>query len=113
MVEIFSRGRDPEVEGDDITVVVAVGKKQTRWRMRHCASRLCNNNAHHKRNMEGCSFILLFVCHLSRMPEFVVIVGEEVSQCLYYHYLKWVQRHCNGKLILICIVLSVTVPAND
>ena len=30
MLEIFSRGRDPEVEGDDITVVVAaIGKKQT------------------------------------------------------------------------------------
>jgi len=35
MLKIFSWYRDPEVEGDDITVVVAaVGKKQTtRWRM--------------------------------------------------------------------------------
>jgi len=35
MLEIFSRGHDPEVEGDDITVVVAAGgkKQTTRWRM--------------------------------------------------------------------------------
>ena len=28
MVENFSRGHDPEVEGDNITVVATVGKKQ-------------------------------------------------------------------------------------
>jgi len=50
--------------------------------MRRCASRLCHNHAHHKRNVEGCSFILLFVRHLSQMPEFVVVVGggEEVNR---------------------------------
>ena len=70
MLEIFSRGRDPEVNGDNITVVVAaVRKKETmRLRMRRCASRLCHNHAHHKRNVEGRSFILLFVRHISRMP---------------------------------------------
>ena len=79
MLKIFS----PEVKGDDITVgVAAAGKKQTtRWRMRRCASRLCNNHAHHKRNVEGRSFILLFVRHLSRMPVFVVVGGgEEVNR---------------------------------
>ena len=59
MLEIFSRHRQPEVEGDDITVVVAaVRKKQTtRWRMRRCASRLCHNQL--ITNAEGRSFILL------------------------------------------------------
>jgi len=82
MLEIFSQGRDAEVEGDDISVVVAaVGKKETtRWRMRRCASCLCSNHAHHKRNVEGRSSILLFVRHLSRMPEFVVVGGEEVNR---------------------------------
>ena len=55
--------------------------------MRRCALRLCTNHAHHKRNVEGRSFILLFFRHLSRMPEFVVVVGgEEVNRkWLYYH----------------------------
>ena len=50
MLEFFPRDRQPEVEGEDITVVVAtVRNKQTmRWRMRRCASRLCHNLAHHK-----------------------------------------------------------------
>ena len=39
MFEIFSRGREPEVEGDDSRVVVAVGKRERaiylkRWRRR-------------------------------------------------------------------------------
>jgi len=38
---------------------------------------VCNKHVHHKRNVEGRSFILLFVRHLSRMPEFVVVVGSE------------------------------------
>jgi len=69
--------RHPEVEGDDITVAVAAvrNKQTTRWRMRRCASRLCHNHAHHKLNVEGRSFILLFIRHLSRIPEFVVVVG--------------------------------------
>ena len=35
MLEIFPRDRQPEVEGDDITVVVAAVRKKhaTRWRM--------------------------------------------------------------------------------
>jgi len=67
MLKIFSRDHQPEVEGDDITVVVAaVRKKQTmRWRMRRCASRLCHNQL--VTNVEGRSFILLFIRHLSRM----------------------------------------------
>jgi len=86
----FSRGRDPEVKGDDFTVVVAAVRKKetTRWKMRCCASRLCNKHAHRKLNVEGRSFILLFVCHLSRMPEFVVVVDgdEEVNwKWLCYH----------------------------
>ena len=49
--------------------------------------RLCNKHAHHKRNVDSHSFILLFVHHLSRIPEFVVVVGsEEVNwKWLYYH----------------------------
>jgi len=44
MLKIFSRDRHPEVEGDDITVVVAGQKKNsTRRRMCRCASRLCHN----------------------------------------------------------------------
>ena len=71
MLKIFSRDRHPEVEGDDITVVVASAirnKQTTRWRMRRCASRLCHNQL--ITNVEGRSFILLFVRHLSRIPEF-------------------------------------------
>jgi len=73
MLEIFSRGRDPEVKGYDITVVVAVVRKKetTRWMMRRCASRMCNNHAHHKRNV---------VRHVYRMPDLVVVGGEEVNQ---------------------------------
>ena len=44
---------------------------------RRCASRLCNKHAHDKRNVEGRNFILLFVRHLSRMPEFVFVFGGE------------------------------------
>jgi len=35
MLEIFARDRHPEVEGDDITVVVAAvrNKQTTRWRI--------------------------------------------------------------------------------
>ena len=67
MLQIFSRDRHPEVEGDDITVVVAAVRKKetTRWRMRRCASRLCHNQL--ITHVEGRSFILLFVRHLSRM----------------------------------------------
>jgi len=77
MLEIFSRDRQPEVEGDDITVVVAaVGKKQTtRWRMRRCASRLYHNLL--ITNVEGRSFILLFVHHLSECFSFFVVGGGE------------------------------------
>jgi len=86
MLEIFSHDRHPEVKGDDITVVVAAVRKKvtTRWRMRRCASRLCHNHAHHKLNLEGRSFILLFVRHLSRMPEFAVVGGEDVNRKLLY-----------------------------
>ena len=83
MLKIFSQDRHPEVEGDDITVVVAaVGKKEKnkRWRMHRCASRLCHNHAHDKRNVERHSFILLFVRHLSGIPEFVGGGVEEVNR---------------------------------
>ena len=61
---------------------------------RYFALCLCHNHAHHKQNVEGRSFILLFVRHLSRMPEFVVGGGEEVNRkWLYYSELKWEQRH--------------------
>ena len=80
MLEIFSRDRQPEVEGDDITVVVAaVRKKYTkRWRMRRCTSRLCHNQL--ITNVEGRSFILLFVRHLSECFSFVVVGGEDVNR---------------------------------
>ena len=79
MLEILSRDHQPEVEGDDITVVVAaVRKKQTtRWRMRRWASRLCHNQL--ITHVEGRSFILLFVHHLSECFSFVVGGGEEVN----------------------------------
>ena len=83
MLEIFSRDRQPEVEGYDITVVVAAvrNKQTTRWRMRRCASHLCHNHAHHKQNVEGRSFILLFVRHLSECLSSVVVGGgEEVNR---------------------------------
>jgi len=50
--------------------------------MRRCASPLSNNHAHHKRNVEGRSFILLSVRHLSPIPEFVVVAvgGEELNR---------------------------------
>jgi len=47
--------------------------------MRRCASRLCHNHAHHKLNVEERGFILLFICHLSQIPEFVVVGGEDVN----------------------------------
>ena len=80
MLEIFSRDRQPEFEGDDITVVVAaVRKKETmQWRMRRCASRLCHNQL--ITNVEGRSFILLFVRHLSECLSFVVVGGEDVNR---------------------------------
>ena len=79
MLQIFSLDRHLEVEGDDITVVVAAVRKKetTRWRMRRCASRLCHNQL--ITNVERRSFILLFVRHLSQMPEFVVVGGEDVN----------------------------------
>ena len=82
MLEIFSWDRHPEVEGDDITVVVAavVKKYTTRWRMRRCASRLCHNHAHHKLNVEGRSFILLFVIFLKCLSFVVVGGGEDVNR---------------------------------
>jgi len=43
--------------------------------MRRCAWRLCHNQL--ITHVEGRSFILLFVRHLSRLPEFVVVVGGE------------------------------------
>ena len=56
MLEIFFRDRHPEVEGDDITVVVSAVRKETT-----AITMLITN-------VEGRSFILLFVRHLSRMP---------------------------------------------
>ena len=44
-------------------------------------------------NVEGRSFILRFGRHLSQMPEFVVVGGEDVNRkWLYKRYLKWVHR---------------------
>ena len=85
MLEIFSRDRQPEVEGDDITVVVAaVRKKQTtRWRMRRCTC-VCAITMLIT-NVEGRSFILLFGRHLSECFSFVVVGGEDVNRkWLYY-----------------------------
>ena len=48
-------------------------RNKQRWRMRRCASRLCHNHAHHKRNVEGRNFILLFVRHLSQMLLLLVV----------------------------------------
>ena len=64
MLEILSRDRQPEVEGDDITVVVAANK----LRDGECAvvHRVCAITMLIT-NVEGRSFILLFVRHLSRM----------------------------------------------
>ena len=74
MLQSFSRNRHPEVEGDDITVVVAavVKKETTRWRMRRCAWRLCHNQL--ITHVEGRSFILLFVRHLSECLSLLLLV---------------------------------------
>ena len=39
---------------------------------RHCASSLCNYHVQHIRNVQRCSFVSIFVRHLSRMPRQLV-----------------------------------------
>ena len=52
----FPRGLEPEVDG-------------RRRPLCHCASSLCNYHVHHIQNVQRCSFVSLFVRHLSQMPK--------------------------------------------
>ena len=42
----------------------------------HCASSLCNYHVHHMRNIQRCSFVLLFIYNLSRLPMEFVVAGD-------------------------------------
>jgi len=69
MLEIFSRDRPPEVEGDDITVVLSPPSERNKQRDGECAvvHGVCAITMFIT-NVEGHSFIWLFVRHLSQMP---------------------------------------------
>ena len=42
----------------------------------HCPSSLCDNHVHHIRNVQRCSFVLLFVGRLTWMPRQFVVGGD-------------------------------------
>ena len=42
----------------------------------HCDSSLCNYHEHHIRNVQRCSFVLLFVHRLSWIPRQFVVTGD-------------------------------------
>ena len=69
----FSRDRELEVEG---TATVSSFLRNHRKQERLCASSLCNYHVHHICNVHRCSFISLFVHHLSQMPMQFVVAGD-------------------------------------
>ena len=56
-----------------VAAAAAAFLRNHRKQERHCASNLCNDHAHHIRNVQRCSFPLLLVRHLSQMPRQLVM----------------------------------------
>ena len=67
------------------TAATASFLRNIRKKELHCASSLCNYHVHHIWNVQRCSFISLFVHHLSWMPmQFVVAADVKRYSATYW-----------------------------